>query len=74
VARQLVQDFGENVTVTYHDLAKPGTEMPAELAADIEQQHLPYPVSVVDGKIVSAGDVSYFVLAENIGQALGQPV
>lgn len=68
MARQLVQDFGDRVQVVYHDLSRPGAAAPEEVRRRIENEHLPYPVTAVDGEIVSSGDVSYFVLADRIKQ------
>lgn len=70
MARQLVQDFGEGVRVTYHDLARPDSKIPDDVARRVAEEHLPYPVSVIDGEIVSAGEVSYFLLGDRVKQAL----
>lgn len=56
--------------VTYHDLARPGTSVPDEVARRVKEAHLPYPVTVVENEIVSAGEVSYFTIADRVKQAI----
>lgn len=70
MARQLRQDFGDAVSVTYHDLARGETRMPEEIASRVNAERLPFPVSAIDGEVVSAGDVSYFALSERIQENL----
>jgi disulfide oxidoreductase YuzD len=66
VARQLKVDFGDTVDIRYHDITRPDESAPEELTQAIADQRLPYPVSVVNDEIVSAGDVSYFVLSDKV--------
>lgn len=66
MARQLNADFGDIVEILYHDISRPGETVPEDVARGIEEQRLPYPVSVVNDELVAAGDVSYFVLSDKI--------
>lgn len=66
MARQLEVDFGDIVDIKYHDISSPEETVPEDVARMIAEQRLPYPVSVVNDEIVSAGDVSYFVLSDKV--------
>ena len=66
MARQLVADFGDIVQMRYHDISQPDEPVPEDVGRAVEEQQLIYPVSVVNGEVVAAGDVSYFVLSDKI--------
>lgn len=69
---EMKRRFGDRATIEYVDLSDPASSSRfAEVLSLIEEQRLLYPVTVVDGKPVYDGAVSYPAVLRAVEGVLG---